>query len=125
VKENASYFIGVSLSSVLVEGVGLSGLLEKRLGIYSDDEHITSLSEFAVQNSRRSRVLLCLSETCLIERDPGTYAVIYASLIQEKSLSLELLQTTCIISYHAFYSNPITDLVLAPFVNCVCPGSVE
>lgn len=74
-QENCNYFLGFSLSSTTLEGETVADLLVKRLGIYSDDQHITSLSEFAVQNSRRSRVLLCISETCLLERDPATYCI--------------------------------------------------
>ena len=47
----------------------------------SGDEHITSLCEFSVYKmSRRHndpvRRILCLSETCLLERDPNSYAVV-------------------------------------------------
>lgn len=50
----------------------------ERLGIYSLDQHLTSLIEFSVHKmSHRHpdsvRRLLCLTETCLLERDPDTY----------------------------------------------------
>lgn len=50
--------------------------------IYSSDEHITSMSEFTVskvkspRHTDSQRRLLCLSETCIIERDPQTYSVV-------------------------------------------------
>ena len=50
----------------------------ERLGIYSLDEHLTSLIEFTVhkithRHPDNVRRLLCLTETCLLERDPDTY----------------------------------------------------
>lgn len=49
--------------------------------IFSGDEHITSLCEFPVHKvSHRHndplRRTLCVSETCLLERDPNSYAVV-------------------------------------------------
>lgn len=49
--------------------------------ISSGDEHITSLCEFPVHKvSHRHndpvRRTLCVSETCLLERDPNSYAVV-------------------------------------------------
>ena len=49
-----------------------------RLGSFGSDEHLTSLVEFAVHKlSARHpdavRRLLCMSETCLIDRDPDSY----------------------------------------------------
>lgn len=47
----------------------------------SDDEHLTSVSEFPVykvhkaRHSEPMRRTLCLSETCLLERDPQTYSI--------------------------------------------------
>lgn len=49
--------------------------------IFSDDEHLTSVSEFSVYKIHKERHqepvrrTLCLSETCLLERDPQTYNV--------------------------------------------------
>ena len=47
---------------------------------YVSDEHLTSFAEFIVyKHSKRHtesvRRLLCLTETCLIERDPSTYYI--------------------------------------------------
>ena len=47
---------------------------------FSDDEHITSVCEFVVHklSSRHTdpiRRLLCVTETCLIERDPSSYQI--------------------------------------------------
>lgn len=81
IKENCAYFIGISLGVSSLENDTAGSLLEQRLGLYSGDEHVTSLCEFAVQNKKRQRILLCISETCLIERDPGTYCVSSAPLV--------------------------------------------
>ena len=48
---------------------------------YSGDEHITSLCEFTVHKiSPRHldpvRRTLCLSETCLLERDTNSYSIV-------------------------------------------------
>jgi DnaJ family protein C protein 13 len=48
--------------------------------IYASDEHLTSFAEFIVykhssRHTENVRRLLCLTETCLIERDPGTYHI--------------------------------------------------
>lgn len=51
----------------------------KRMGDYSTDEALTSYVEFNVTKTRSdgrpsTRRNLCLTETCLIERDPATYS---------------------------------------------------
>ncbi|CAI8019165.1 DnaJ homolog subfamily C member 13 [Geodia barretti] len=55
--------------------------LERRLGKYSDDDSITSLTEFKVQKHTPRYLepaprILALSENCIIERDPSTYIVV-------------------------------------------------
>ena len=47
----------------------------------SGDEALTSLAEFGVQkwtprHNEPQRRVLCLTETCIVERDPGSYSVI-------------------------------------------------
>ena len=51
------------------------------LVLCSADEHLTSYAEFTVQklsarNPDPTRRTLCLTETCLVERDPATYNVV-------------------------------------------------
>ena len=47
----------------------------------SGDEHVTSISEFNIhkvhsgRHQEPQRRTLCLSETCLLERDPQTYSI--------------------------------------------------
>ncbi|XP_078489054.1 dnaJ homolog subfamily C member 13 [Ciona intestinalis] len=62
------------------EPITFDQFVNYRLGKYSEDEHITSLAEFPVQKiTNRAmepiRRTLCLSETCILERDPGTYCI--------------------------------------------------
>lgn len=52
-----------------------------KFGKFSEDEHITSIAEFKVQKispRHHDPVVrtLCLSETCMIERDPATYIIV-------------------------------------------------
>ena len=52
-----------------------------RFGQFSDDEFITSISEFTVQKLSPRRIdpvrrTLCLTEATLLERDPSTYNII-------------------------------------------------
>ncbi|KAF8773592.1 DnaJ subfamily C member 13 like protein [Argiope bruennichi] len=54
---------------------------EKRLGKFSSDEAITSVSDFIVHKeslrySEPVKRILGLTETCLIERDPQTYSIV-------------------------------------------------
>ncbi|XP_062518532.1 LOW QUALITY PROTEIN: dnaJ homolog subfamily C member 13-like [Corticium candelabrum] len=61
--------------------VTLEECQSKRLGKYSDDDSLTSLAEFSVQKMSRRHSgpvhrVLCLTETCIVERDPGTYSVV-------------------------------------------------
>ena len=50
--------------------------------VRSTDDHITSISEFNVNKVKTSRHkdsqkrLLCLSDGCIIERDPQTYSIV-------------------------------------------------
>lgn len=80
VRESANVYIGFNLQ-VRREPVSSQFFQEHRLGKYSADEHVMSLAEFPVQKHTRRHSepvprILALSETCLIERDPGTYSVV-------------------------------------------------
>lgn len=75
--------IGITVP-IAKEQLSLDDFLRTRLGLCSRDEELTSYAEFKVSKiTRRSempvRRLLCLSETCIIERDMATYAVICAT----------------------------------------------
>ncbi|KAF5295196.1 hypothetical protein FQA39_LY13201 [Lamprigera yunnana] len=78
--DNASANLGITIK-VLSKPIALEDFQGQRFGKYSDDEHLTSVSEFQVYKIHKARHpesvrrILCLSETCLLERDPQTYSV--------------------------------------------------
>lgn len=77
--ESAMNSLGIIIR-VPKESIRFDDFIAQRLGKFSSDEHVTSISEFTVQkNSSRhlepQRRTLCLSDTCLLERDPQTYNI--------------------------------------------------
>lgn len=76
--------------------------------LFSRDDHITSYAEFKVQKfSRRHeqsvRRLLCLTEACIVERDPATYAVVCATPLEQVT-QLFSLYTLCVeIQIHFYF----------------------
>lgn len=77
--ESAMNNLGISIK-VLKEPIKLDDCVAQRLGKFSGDEHITSVSEFTVHKCSPRHIdlqrrTLCLSDTCLLERDPQTYNV--------------------------------------------------
>ncbi|GAB6018577.1 DnaJ sub C member 13 [Chamberlinius hualienensis] len=76
---NACDCVGVCIR-LKKESITFEEFVDTRLGKYSSDENITSLSEFTVQkmcdrHMDPTKRILALTETCLIERDPGTYCI--------------------------------------------------
>ncbi|EYC29231.1 hypothetical protein Y032_0006g2855 [Ancylostoma ceylanicum] len=87
VRRIAAENLGV-IVPVTNEAATLDEFARTRLGLCSRDDQITSYAEFKVQKySRRHeqpvRRLLCLTETCLVERDPSTYAVVCATPLDQ------------------------------------------
>ncbi|XP_049787278.1 dnaJ homolog subfamily C member 13 [Schistocerca cancellata] len=80
IMEAACHCIGISIK-VLKEPITMTEFTNQRFGKFSGDDHITSVSEFMVHkvgSSRHSdpqKRTLCLSDTCLLERDPQTYNI--------------------------------------------------
>ena len=73
------FYTGVVLRKK--ESVKLETFQTNRFGQFSDDEFITSISEFTVQKLSPRRIdpvrrTLCLTEATLLERDPSTYNII-------------------------------------------------
>lgn len=71
--------IGVTIR-IIKEPVTFQEFNNQRLGKFSGDEHITSVTEFTVhkishRHQDAQRRILCLSETCILERDPQTYNI--------------------------------------------------
>lgn len=79
-QDAASANIGVCIK-FLKCAIVMDEFLNQRFGKFSGDENVTSVSEFNVhkiQNCRHSepqKRILCLSESCLLERDPQTYSI--------------------------------------------------
>lgn len=78
--ENATANLGINIK-VLSKPITVEDFQSQRFGTFNDDEHLTSVSEFSVHKIHKARHndpvrrTLCLSETCLLERDPQTYSV--------------------------------------------------
>ena len=73
--------------------------VEAKFGQFSADLHITSLSEFTVykQSARHPdpvRRLLCLTETCLLERDPATYSIVSLRPLSSVAALVRSLENT-------------------------------
>ncbi|KAJ8321004.1 hypothetical protein KUTeg_002591 [Tegillarca granosa] len=80
IMEAAAAFVGIAIKQ-RKEPITFDLFQFHRMGKYSTDEALTSYTEFVVQkisprHSDSVRRTLCLSETCLVERDPATYNVV-------------------------------------------------
>ncbi|XP_041474110.1 dnaJ homolog subfamily C member 13-like isoform X1 [Lytechinus variegatus] len=78
--EFAANYTGVILR-IRKEPISFEQFTNNRLGKYCGDEALTSLAEFGVQkwtprHNEPQRRVLCLTETCIVERDPASYSVI-------------------------------------------------
>ena len=79
ISDKCTYFMGFDLKPKR-EKVSVGTFGEHRLGSCSCDEAVTSIAEFVVlkHHSRHHepiKRLFCISERCLVERDPATYAI--------------------------------------------------
>ncbi|GAB1606314.1 dnaJ homolog subfamily C member 13-like isoform X2 [Argonauta hians] len=80
VMEAAANNIGISVKCQK-EAITFDHFLSHKFGNFSSDECLTSYTEFTVQkiSPRHTdcvRRTLCLTENCLVERDPATYNVV-------------------------------------------------
>ncbi|XP_071508513.1 dnaJ homolog subfamily C member 13-like [Diadema antillarum] len=78
--EFAATYTGVILR-IRREPITFEQFNVNRLGKYNGDEALTSLAEFGVQkwtprHNEPQRRVLCLTETCIVERDPASYSVV-------------------------------------------------
>ncbi|CAH1789259.1 unnamed protein product [Owenia fusiformis] len=77
--ETSGYYTGVALR-LRKDPITFDQFTVHRLGKYSTDEALTSYAEFTVQKITHrhddpTRRTLCLTETCIVERDPATYNI--------------------------------------------------
>ncbi|KAL8571849.1 DnaJ subfamily C member 13 [Nucella lapillus] len=82
VMEAAAAFVGIAVRQ-RKDPISYEQFQTNRLGKYSTDEALTSYAEFTVQkisvrHPDTVRRTLCLTEMCLVERDPATYNVVTA-----------------------------------------------
>ncbi|XP_023933252.1 dnaJ homolog subfamily C member 13-like [Lingula anatina] len=82
VMETAANYIGIAIKQ-RKEPITMDQATAHKMGKYSTDEALTSYAEFSVykltpRNPDPIRRTLCLTETCLVERDPATYNVVTA-----------------------------------------------
>ena len=109
IMQNSTQFIGVSIEQP--RQMAFEKFANFKFGKYSSDIHITSISEFTVykHSERRGssiegsqgeqvRRTLCLTESCLIERDPATYSIV----------SLQPLTTISALIRHPTQSQMLT-----------------
>ncbi|TRY98042.1 hypothetical protein DNTS_004430 [Danionella cerebrum] len=78
--DHAGSFVGITLRT-RGEPLTTDLTIGERLGKFSSDENITSLTEFIVQkithrHTEPVKRILSLTETCLVERDPASYNII-------------------------------------------------
>uniref|UniRef100_A0A915DGK4 DnaJ homologue subfamily C GRV2/DNAJC13 N-terminal domain-containing protein n=1 Tax=Ditylenchus dipsaci TaxID=166011 RepID=A0A915DGK4_9BILA len=83
VRDFSTEYLGVEIH-MAKDTLTLKDFMLTRLGLCSKDEQLTPYVDFKVQKYTAKsletavRRLVCLSETCLIERDPASYSVICA-----------------------------------------------
>uniref|UniRef100_A0AC35U0N7 J domain-containing protein n=1 Tax=Rhabditophanes sp. KR3021 TaxID=114890 RepID=A0AC35U0N7_9BILA len=127
VRRNSLDYICMNIQ-LAKDPIALDIFNKTRLGLCSRDDQITSFVEFSVEkhtprHERPPRRTLCLSETCLIERDPSSYAVICARplknivcLIRDlKNPQMFSIQYNC--GQIRSYSSTERDLVLASIID--------
>ncbi|XP_077997979.1 dnaJ homolog subfamily C member 13-like [Glandiceps talaboti] len=78
--EHSGCYIGVSLK-IRKDPITFEQFALRRMGKYGNDESLTSLAEFSVQklsprHQEPVKRILALTETCIVERDPASYAVV-------------------------------------------------
>ncbi|KHJ44587.1 hypothetical protein D918_05253 [Trichuris suis] len=128
--------VGVACK-ISTESIPMSYFRLNRLGSYNGKQHLTSLAEFSVEKiSVRHKMpvarLLCLSETCLIERDVVSYNVISLkplssifSLIRCES-DPQLFYVECFNDIFSSYKSVERDSVLVTLLDAVrTRGSVH
>ncbi|KAJ1346448.1 hypothetical protein KIN20_001228, partial [Parelaphostrongylus tenuis] len=127
VRRSAADNVGVIIP-VTKEATTLNEFALTRLGLCSHDDQITSYAEFKVQKfgKRREepvRRLLCLTETCLVERDPATYSVVCATPLEQVVclVRLERDPQQFVVEYTSgegrVYSAAERDLIIASLID--------
>eukprot|EP00095_Tigriopus_kingsejongensis_P000308 maker-scaffold292_size219010-snap-gene-0.20 protein:Tk00308 transcript:maker-scaffold292_size219010-snap-gene-0.20-mRNA-1 annotation:"dnaj homolog subfamily c member 13 isoform x1" len=121
----------MSISLGKVESIPFDRCIERKFGKFSDDLHITSISEFLVyKHTARHpegpvRRKFCISETCLVERDPATYSIVSLRPLSSVAALIRHLDNTQLFSiqYNSgetrSYTSTERDSLLASFLDGV------
>ncbi len=101
VARNAAQHVGVALDKP--KQFRFEDFPERKFGRFSADHFITSVSEFTVyKQSRRHpdpvRRILCLTETCMIERDPASYCMVSLRPLSHVAALVRHLENTQLFS---------------------------
>ncbi|XP_059089728.1 dnaJ homolog subfamily C member 13-like [Tigriopus californicus] len=127
--DHAANAMGIHLAKV--ESMTFERFVERKFGQFSDDLHITSISEFLVyKHSARHpegpvRRKFCVSETCLIERDPATYSIVSLRPLSSVAALIRHLDNTQLFSIQfnsgelRSYTSTERDSLLASFLDGV------
>ncbi|GMT02615.1 hypothetical protein PENTCL1PPCAC_24789, partial [Pristionchus entomophagus] len=127
VRATAAKNIGIAIPTGR-EALSLDEVMRTRLGLCSRDECLTSYMErdvtkFSPRYDQPARRLLCLSESCLIERDPRSYAVVCATPLKQIVCIVRLLKDPqqFIIEYDTAearaYAAADRDLIIASLID--------
>uniref|UniRef100_A0A0K0CZC4 RME-8_N domain-containing protein n=1 Tax=Angiostrongylus cantonensis TaxID=6313 RepID=A0A0K0CZC4_ANGCA len=127
VRRSAADNVGI-IVPVTKEVATLDEFALTRLGLCSHDDQITSYAEFKVQkfgkrHEQSVRRLLCLTETCLVERDLATYSVVCATPLEQVVclVRLEKDPQQFIVEYTSgegrVYSAAERDLIIASLID--------
>ena len=80
IQQKAQEFIGVNIKVDHTDMIDLMDYNDIRLGNLQNDQALISLTEFTVQkysvrhgDQQSQRRTMCLTEQCIVERDPGSY----------------------------------------------------
>ena len=87
--EYSATYIGAPVR-VRKETISVDTFLLEKFGQFSSDEALTSLAEFTVykisdRHDEPIRRILCLTENCVVERDPASYSVCTLKPLSEVS----------------------------------------
>jgi DnaJ family protein C protein 13 len=126
--DHSSNFIGIGLEQP--KPLKFDQFVQHKFGKFSEDLYITSISEFTVyKQSRRHqdpvRRLLCITETCLIERDPSTYSIVSLKPLSAISALIRHIENTQLFSIQYVngdvrsYTSTERDSLLASFLDGV------
>lgn len=129
IMEAAASYVGVVIK-YRKDPMSFEQFVENKMGKFSTDEALTSYAEFTVQKRGERhadpvRRLMCLTETCLVERDPATYNVVTCKPLSEISTIVRDQQNPQLLSVEyvkgaiRFYASTERDSLIASLLDGV------